>query len=286
MAEPALEESLADPDAKAANTSDDVYTASELDELDDERVDEHEAKAKLNVSEINAGYDVEQITSLSSEEEDLHVIPTVDSDKLGSAHKRRRRWSNAPNDEDPLRFHTLDQLIDLYPNRYNIAMRLAQHRRSPLVIVSNECRNSIDQHLGERHTELGGLLLGYVYKDNDRIMIPRVIEITQNIPSATLVTTPVALELSPEVWSVANATLEPGMIVVGWYHSHPNLGAFFSGTDRYTQRMVFNHEYSVGAVIDPDRREEVWYLGAKASEINPEHIIYADRSPSNASSSA
>ncbi len=43
-------------------------------------------------------------------------------------------------------------------------------------------------------------------------------------------------------------------MVVGWYHSHPNLGAFFSGTDRATQRAFFNRPYSVGLVVDPVRR--------------------------------
>ena len=50
-------------------------------------------------------------------------------------------------------------------------------------------------------------------------------------------------------------------MVVGWYHSHPNRGAFFSGTDRRTQRALFTQSYSIGLVIDPVRGEEAWFWG-------------------------
>ncbi|MCG3201208.1 MAG: hypothetical protein NFCOHLIN_01074 [Gammaproteobacteria bacterium] len=62
-------------------------------------------------------------------------------------------------------------------------------------------------------------------------------------------------------------------MVVGWFHSHPNLGAFFSGTDRSTQRKFFGHEYSLGYVIDPIRDEHAYFLGADSEEIGSDTVV-------------
>jgi proteasome lid subunit RPN8/RPN11 len=72
--------------------------------------------------------------------------------------------------------------------------------------------------------------------------------------------------MGTEVWNRARERLGD-RIVVGWYHSHPNLGAFFSGTDRRTQRHFFNRPYSVGLVIDPVRGEEAWFVGPEATPL-------------------
>jgi len=64
-------------------------------------------------------------------------------------------------------------------------------------------------------------------------------------------------------------------ITVGWYHSHPDLGAFFSQTDRATQRAFFNAPYSVALVIDPIRNEEAWFVGAESSRLSHYAIVAA-----------
>ncbi|MFX1549287.1 MAG: Mov34/MPN/PAD-1 family protein [Promethearchaeota archaeon] len=43
--------------------------------------------------------------------------------------------------------------------------------------------------------------------------------------------------------------------IIGWWHSHPNLGCFLSSTDLLTQKYFFPHEYQVALVIDPIRNE-------------------------------
>jgi proteasome lid subunit RPN8/RPN11 len=67
-----------------------------------------------------------------------------------------------------------------------------------------------------------------------------------------------------------------GRIIVGWYHSHPKLGAFFSGTDRATQRAFFNHPYSVGLVVDPWRNEDAWFLGPEAASLTRQSVLDVD----------
>ena len=188
---------------------------------------------------------------------------------------RKRVWSAAPKhlDRDEPKFLSENSLIESYPPRYNLKKRLPSNRE-PLVVIRNSSRNDIDNHLRQRPTELGGLLLGYVYVDK-RGENMRAIEVVRSVPSHPLKSTAVSLEFSPEVWSLANKLLEDDMRVVGWYHSHPNLGAFFSGTDKYTQKNIFGHPFSLGLVIDPIRGEEEWHLGKDSYNLHPNQIIYA-----------
>jgi hypothetical protein len=51
----------------------------------------------------------------------------------------------------------------------------------------------------------------------------------------------------------------------GWYHSHPNLGVAFSGTDCHMQRAFFSNPHSLRLVIDV-RREEKWFIGSSSSD--------------------
>lgn len=47
--------------------------------------------------------------------------------------------------------------------------------------------------------------------------------------------------------------------IVGWYHSHPNLSPFMSGTDIQTHETYFNFECGVAIVIDPVLQEyRIW----------------------------
>lgn len=41
------------------------------------------------------------------------------------------------------------------------------------------------------------------------------------------------------------------MVIVGWYHSHPNLGIFLSGTDESNMKSFHYKPYQIAIVIDP-----------------------------------
>jgi proteasome lid subunit RPN8/RPN11 len=79
--------------------------------------------------------------------------------------------------------------------------------------------------------------------------------------------------MAADVWNAAREQGAEGQYVIGWYHSHPNLGAFFSGTDRHTQRSFFNHRHSVGLVVDPIRNERKFFMGPESYELPVEHTI-------------
>lgn len=39
--------------------------------------------------------------------------------------------------------------------------------------------------------------------------------------------------------------------MVGWYHSHPHMGVFFSGQDKAVHRIVFDQPWHIALVVDP-----------------------------------
>jgi proteasome lid subunit RPN8/RPN11 len=158
----------------------------------------------------------------------------------------------------------------------DVLMLLSRIREAPVIVLSAPCRAKILEHLRTRDTELGGLLMGWPYMPDHGVpptWCP-VVSIEHVLPSRVCESSGVSLAMSTEVWDRArDATFRGKGMVVGWYHSHPNLGAFFSGTDRSTQRSFFAHAYSVGLVIDPVRHEDAWFMGADATRLDPRAVL-------------
>jgi len=134
------------------------------------------------------------------------------------------------------------------------------------VFAPSELRARVWQHLKDSDIEQGGLLLGEVFTLEGRPdpASSRAVLLTQAVAAADFLGSGVSLRMESALWESARAARGPLEIVVGWYHSHPGLGAFFSGTDRRTQAAFFNQPYSVGWVIDPFHAEQAVFIGANA----------------------
>lgn len=113
--------------------------------------------------------------------------------------------------------------------------------------------------------EQGGILFGNAYQDPSSQII--YVEITAAVAAPATIGTSVSLDFTPDSWvgimNYARAK-HPQENIVGWYHSHPNIGVFMSGTDMNTQRAFFHHPWCLSIVYDPLRREIGFFLGAEA----------------------
>ncbi len=178
-------------------------------------------------------------------------------------------WTSVPPDVRCLPIEESDynfSLIELS------RILFAQHP-CPVVVLPREIRKKIIQHLSSETNELGGLLIGYVFTaSSNSIQAPILIQITNFIESRTYQSTGVSLTMDTEIWNRVKPFVENKKLVIGWYHSHPNLGAFFSATDRQNQLASFHHPYSLGLVIDPIRDEEKWYVGKESIELPSELV--------------
>ncbi len=142
----------------------------------------------------------------------------------------------------------------------------------PRVVVTSDCLRSMREHLDTSCDELGGLLLGRAYRHAGPAET-HVIVAECSVASRVFDSTGVSLRMETEVWDRARPLLDAGALVVGWYHSHPNLGAFFSETDRTTQRSFFRNPFSVGIVIDPVREEMRAFVGPESAIVPEENLV-------------
>jgi proteasome lid subunit RPN8/RPN11 len=142
-----------------------------------------------------------------------------------------------------------------------------------VIAVDDAAADDVLRHLGSHGEERGGLLLGEVYADGATVCGSRVVYVTQAIAATEFASSGVSLRMASGVWEEARSRLRSAELVVGWYHSHPGLGAFFSHTDRRTQRGFFPHAYSVGWVLDPWGGESAWFVGPDS--VPPARVVPA-----------
>jgi hypothetical protein len=140
------------------------------------------------------------------------------------------------------------------------------------VVMPRRLREDVWRFLGSHRVEAGGLLLGHVHRVST-MAPPSIVSITEFVPGRDFAGTGVSLALGTALWDDARPLLDGGFSVIGWVHSHPDLGAFFSGTDRRTQRAFFSLPFQVGLCIDPVRGEHAWFHGP-ASREDRLHVAY------------
>lgn len=91
--------------------------------------------------------------------------------------------------------------------------------------------------------------------------------------------TPVRADLDAGAWDrLADEAARLGIDsdddpIVGWWHTHPDLGAFFSGTDRHTQERAFRSPWHLGLVIDPIRGELALFSGPDSLDVVRQPLI-------------
>lgn len=114
--------------------------------------------------------------------------------------------------------------------------------------------------------EVMGLLLGRVVEDAATDRTVTLILASEPLHAAHGSQTRV--HASAVSWQAAWPYLREDLPVIGWYHSHPGYGIFFSQTDRQSQRNYLSQPWQVGLVIDPTTGEAGAFLGID-SEVAP-----------------
>ncbi len=130
------------------------------------------------------------------------------------------------------------------------------------VFMSREALDTARNHgRSSLGAEVGGILFGRVYR-NAALM---AVDVVAAVPAHDAAGTPVHLTFTPQAWDHVferRAELEEGLEVVGWYHTHPGLGVFLSGTDLKTHADFFGQPWQVAMVLDPVRGDEGVFLGS------------------------
>lgn len=174
-------------------------------------------------------------------------------------------FSEQPNlgqAEQPLRRAEQQQL-----DRSNLPVRQPPltdkcwlHREQPVpgqpyVIISQQAIAQVDEHASSNlRTELGGALLGKAYRYEDKVFV----EIRAALTAVSADHGPVHFTFNADTWAQFQhdrAEQYPDLDIVGWFHTHPALGVFYSSDDVVVHAAAFTLPWHVGLVVDPDSQE-------------------------------
>lgn len=147
----------------------------------------------------------------------------------------------------------------------------AQCRLARVIVVDARARAAVERHLAASREEQGGLLVGEAFTRSDGAIA--AVFVRAGVAALDFASSGVSLRMEAGVWTRAREALRARELIVGWYHSHPGLGAFFSTTDRKTQHAFFPHAYSVGWVRDPFRAEECWFIGGESEAVPAQRVL-------------
>jgi len=136
------------------------------------------------------------------------------------------------------------------------------------VIVSQLALKQIATHASSNTTcEVGGALLGRAYRWQDEAYV----DVMAAIPAISDDHGPVHFTFTADAWSQLHRDREQrysDLDIVGWFHTHPDLGVFYSSDDVVVHSAAFTQPWHVGMVVDP-LRKETSFFGWERGELAP-----------------
>lgn len=146
--------------------------------------------------------------------------------------------------------------------------------------AKNKIHNSLNwgQNTEQNKVEQGGILLGKIYKHSNEIYSS-----VEDIILANTSGNSTYVEFTPDAWTEMykqlgeinlNRSKDEQLVVIGWFHTHPNnLSVFMSNTDMNTQKSFFSEEWQSSLVMNPHSQTSRAFFGNKAKEGN---IVFRD----------
>ncbi len=126
------------------------------------------------------------------------------------------------------------------------------------VTITGQACESLRVHGDESNSkgrEVGGILVGYQWRGSNNASREQNVLVSDAIPIQPLESSRGHLSFGELEWRDAEQELArryapQGKVKVGWYHTHPYQGIFFSAQDEAAHRM-FRLPYHFALVVDP-----------------------------------
>ena len=174
-----------------------------------------------------------------------------------------------PSDTTAITHPGIQQLPQKQPP--DLGEQAVLHGKEPgqvIVITGQAALAQIDAHSRSNlRTELGGALLGRAYRSNGQVYV----SIEAAVPAVSADHGPLHFTFNADTWTQLRLDREknyPNLEIVGWFHTHPNLGVFYSGDDVVVHSAAFTLPWHVGLVVDPVRNEACFF-GWEKGELIP-----------------
>jgi proteasome lid subunit RPN8/RPN11 len=128
------------------------------------------------------------------------------------------------------------------------------------VFVDLDAMRDMEEHaLDDTGVELGGVMLGGQYEDDEGR--PFVL-VTDSLRAKHYESTKGSFKFTHDTWAQITRERDEfpdDLQMVGWYHTHPDWGVFLSGMDMFICDNFFNKKLDVALVIDPCRQDRGFY---------------------------
>ncbi len=123
--------------------------------------------------------------------------------------------------------------------------------QDPRVFMAYVCLKQMLAHTQRNlDDEIAGILVGRIFRSSQGL----VTVLAEAVAAAYTESGMGHVTFSHETWEEMYQYLESlacDAEIVGWYHTHPGFGVFFSGQDRFIQQNFFSALGQVGIVVDP-----------------------------------
>jgi proteasome lid subunit RPN8/RPN11 len=151
----------------------------------------------------------------------------------------------------------------------------------PPVYIHEQALRGIEDHARSSNTkEVGGILLGGVYYWQNHLYV----QIDDFLVARDAGEHRASLTFTHDTWAKLNAereTAKPKLSIVGWYHTHPNLGVFLSDKDQFIQQNFFRDGHQVALVLDPVCSERAFFIWSGGKTVKmPGFYVFGDCSRS------
>lgn len=145
-----------------------------------------------------------------------------------------------------------------------------QQRKFQIYIL-REAWEQIMRHLNDNvNVECGGVLVGHPFRNLDDPDMTFVV-ITEAIAQNTSNHSVAHFTVGPKEIEITRNEMQkrcPGLVCVGWYHSHPGHGVFLSGQDMQIVRSIYDAEWHLALVVDPKRSEAAFFRGPEGERFH------------------
>jgi proteasome lid subunit RPN8/RPN11 len=128
------------------------------------------------------------------------------------------------------------------------------------IFIDVDVLAEIEAHAqSDTSVELGGVLLGGQFEDEDGEPFVLVLD---SLRAEHYQSSGSHFKFTHDTWTEITRQRDgfaDDLQMVGWYHTHPNLGVFLSSMDRFICENFFNRPLDVALVVDPLRGDRGWF---------------------------
>jgi proteasome lid subunit RPN8/RPN11 len=124
--------------------------------------------------------------------------------------------------------------------------------------------------------EICGVLVGTWYRDQAGPFV----KIVESIRGEGAETRFAEVTFTHQTWAKINAEMDTKfskLLIVGWYHTHPDFGIFLSDRDRFIHEHFFSGPGQIAHVMDPIRKTEGVFIWRSGKPSLCEHFWVGER---------